>query len=66
MKVSVLAVVALLGALGCVLGMGYGAGYGYVPVYQGASRGSGGLGDSGLRNKSGILICGLFWKNWAS
>ncbi|KAH3810119.1 hypothetical protein DPMN_138505 [Dreissena polymorpha] len=48
MKVSILAVVALLGALGCVLGMGYGAGYGYVPVYQGASRGSGGFGDSGL------------------
>ncbi|KAH3806627.1 hypothetical protein DPMN_134950 [Dreissena polymorpha] len=48
MKVSILAVVALLGALGCVLGMGYGAGYGYVPYYAGANRGSSGFGDSGL------------------
>ena len=50
MKVSIFAIIAFFGALGCALGYGYegyGAGYGYVPYY-GASTGTGGVGNGGI------------------
>lgn len=42
MKISAIALVAIMGMLGVALGMGYGySGYSYVPYYGGATQGAG-------------------------